>query len=48
MSFFLEQANAIEGRFIVAEGNSDDFIKEDAVELGEGDTEDTKNDDKVR
>jgi len=52
--FFLEQPIAIEGRFIVAEGNSDhlfrpyDFIKEDAVQLGEGDTKDTKNDDKVR
>jgi hypothetical protein len=43
MSFFLEQPVAIEGQFIVAEGNSDhlfrpyDFIKEDAIPLSEGD-----------
>lgn len=54
MSYFLEQPNIIEGRFIIVEGNSDhlfrphDFIKEDAIQLSEGDTKDTKNDDKVR
>jgi hypothetical protein len=50
----LDQPIAIEGEFIVAEGNSDhlfrpyDFIKKDAIQLGEGDTKDTKTDDKVR
>ena len=48
MSLFLEQPVAIEGQFIVAEGNSDhlfrpyDFIKEDAIPLHEGDTIDRK------
>jgi len=46
--FCLEEPVAIEGQFIVAEGNSDhlfrphDFIKEDAIQLNEGDTADTK------
>ncbi len=54
MSFFLEQPVAIEGRFIIAEGNSDhlfrpyDFVKEEAIQLGEGDTKDTEKNDKVR
>ncbi|CAF0729930.1 unnamed protein product [Adineta ricciae] len=45
-----EQPIAIEGRFIIAEGNSDhlfhpsDFIKEEAVQCVEGDTKTTKND----
>ncbi|CAF0761985.1 unnamed protein product [Adineta ricciae] len=45
-----EQPIVIEGRFIIAEGNSDhlfrpsDFIKEEAVQCAEGDTKTTKND----
>ncbi|CAF2325206.1 unnamed protein product [Rotaria sp. Silwood2] len=43
-----------EGQFIIADGNSDhlfrsyDFIKEDIVKFNEGDTENTKNDVKIR
>ncbi|CAF0844080.1 unnamed protein product [Rotaria sordida] len=49
-----EQSVAIEGQFIIAEGNSDhlfrsyDFIKEDIVQINKGDTENTKNDAKIR
>ncbi|CAF3789683.1 unnamed protein product [Adineta steineri] len=48
------QPAVIEGQFIIAEGNSDhlfrpsDFLKEEVVQLGEAETEDTKDDDKVR
>ncbi|CAF0897761.1 unnamed protein product [Adineta steineri] len=53
MSLFLGQPAVIEGQFIIAEGNSDhlfrpsDFLKEEVVQLGEAETKDTKNDDKV-
>lgn len=48
MSYFLEQPMIIEGRFIIVEGNTDhlfrpeDFIKEEAIQLSEGDTKDTQ------
>ncbi|CAF0787337.1 unnamed protein product [Rotaria sp. Silwood1] len=49
-----EQSVAIEGQFIINASNSDDlfrshdFIKEDIVQFNEGDTENIKNDEKIR
>jgi hypothetical protein len=51
---FLEQPLALEGQFIPTESNSEhlfrpyDFMKEKVVQLDEGDTKDTKANDKVR